>query len=59
MKQTDYFSVKLENEKIICLDQTKLPVEEVYITTDNYERIAEAIERLEHLSLIPGPWPLV
>jgi methylthioribose-1-phosphate isomerase len=47
MKQTDYFSVKLENEKIIFLDQTKLPLEEVYITTDNYERIAEAIERLE------------
>jgi methylthioribose-1-phosphate isomerase len=47
MKQTDYFSIKLENEKIIFLDQTKLPLEEVYITTDNYERIAEAIERLE------------
>ena len=47
MKQTDYFSVKLENEKLIFLDQTKLPLEEIYITTDNYERIAEAIERLE------------
>ena len=47
MKQTDYFSVKLENEKLIFLDQTKLPLEEVYITTDNYERIAEAIEHLE------------
>jgi methylthioribose-1-phosphate isomerase len=47
MKQTDYFSLKLENEKLIFLDQTKLPLEEVYITTDDYERIAEAIERLE------------
>ena len=47
MKQTDYFSLKLENEKLIFLDQTKLPLEEIYIATDNYERIAEAIERLE------------
>ena len=47
MKQTDYFSLKFENEKLIFLDQTKLPLEEVYIETDNYERIAEAIERLE------------
>jgi len=47
MKPTDYFSVKYENENLIFLDQTKLPLEEVYITTDNYERIAEAIERLE------------
>jgi methylthioribose-1-phosphate isomerase len=54
MKQTDYFSVKFvqkdsfgENENLIFLDQTKLPLEENYVSTDNYERIAEAIERLE------------
>ncbi|MCW8961709.1 MAG: S-methyl-5-thioribose-1-phosphate isomerase, partial [Ignavibacteriaceae bacterium] len=29
------------------LDQTKLPLEEVYLETDDYERIAVAIERLE------------
>jgi methylthioribose-1-phosphate isomerase len=47
MNQTEYFSVKLQNDKLIFLDQTKLPLQEVYVETDNYERIAEAIERLE------------
>jgi len=47
MKPTDYFSLKFENENLTFLDQTKLPLEENYVSTDNYERIAEAIERLE------------
>jgi methylthioribose-1-phosphate isomerase len=47
MKPTDYFSVKFDNDNLIFLDQTKLPLEETYVTTDNYERIAEAIERLK------------
>jgi methylthioribose-1-phosphate isomerase len=47
MKSTDYFSVKFENQKLIFLDQTKLPLEEIYVETDDYERIAVAIERLE------------
>ena len=47
MNQTDYFSIKFHNDKLIFLDQTKLPLKEDYIETDNYERIAEAIERLE------------
>lgn len=47
MNQTEYFSVKFGNDKLIFLDQTKLPLEEVYVETDNLERIAEAIERLE------------
>jgi len=42
-----FFSLKYENEKFIFIDQTRLPLEEIYIETDNYERIAEAIERLE------------
>ena len=42
-----FFSLKFENDKLIFLDQTRLPDEEIYISTDNYERIAEAIERLE------------
>ncbi|MHB8578735.1 MAG: S-methyl-5-thioribose-1-phosphate isomerase [Ignavibacteriaceae bacterium] len=42
-----YFSIKFENDKFIFLDQTKLPLNEVYVETDDYERIAEAIERLE------------
>ena len=47
MNPTNYFSVKFENGKLIFLDQTQLPLEVVYLETDNYERIAEAIERLE------------
>lgn len=43
----DFGSLKFENDKLIFIDQTKLPDEEIYISTDNYERIAEAIERLE------------
>ncbi len=42
-----YFSIKFLNGKLIFLDQTKLPLEEVYVETDDYERIAIAIERLE------------
>lgn len=54
MKPTEYFSIKLvqknsygENDKLIFLDQTKLPLEENYIETDDYNRIAKAIEKLE------------
>jgi methylthioribose-1-phosphate isomerase len=47
MNPTNYFSVKFENGKLIFLDQTKLPLVEVYVETDNPERIAEAIEGLE------------
>src|ERR1035437_1655529 len=47
MKKSDYFSAKFENDEFIFLDQTKLPIEEVYVQTDEYERIALAIERLE------------
>jgi methylthioribose-1-phosphate isomerase len=47
MKTTEYFSIKYDNENLIFLDQTKLPLEETYVSTDNYERIAGAIERLE------------
>ncbi|MHB1685835.1 MAG: S-methyl-5-thioribose-1-phosphate isomerase [Ignavibacteriaceae bacterium] len=47
IKTDKYFSIKFEEDKFIFLDQTKLPLNEVYIETDDYERIAEAIERLE------------
>lgn len=47
MKTNNYFSVKFEDDNLIFLDQTKLSLEENYITTDDYERIAVAIERLE------------
>ncbi|MBK9099673.1 MAG: S-methyl-5-thioribose-1-phosphate isomerase [bacterium] len=54
MKPTEYFSVRFvhkdsygEQDKLTFLDQTKLPLEENYIETDDYIRIAEAIEKLE------------
>lgn len=47
MKNSSYFALKFENDFIHFIDQTKLPFEEVYISTDSYERIAEAIEKLE------------
>ena len=43
----EYFSIKFQDDKIIFLDQTKLPFEEIYVETDNINRIAEAIEKLE------------
>jgi len=47
MRQNNYFSAKFQDDKLIFLDQTKLPMEENYVETDDYERIAVAIERLE------------
>ncbi len=54
MNQNNYFSIKFirenssgKNDKLVFLDQTKLPLEENYIETESYERIAEAIEKLE------------
>lgn len=40
-------SIEFEYGKLKLIDQTKLPLVENYIITDNYERIAEAIEKLE------------
>ncbi len=36
-----------KDNTLVYLDQTKLPLEEEYIETDDYNRIAEAIEKLE------------
>lgn len=47
MKNNYYFSLKFENHSLHFIDQTKLPFEETYISTDSYERISEAIEKLE------------
>ena len=47
MSPKEYFSIKFSDDKLIFMDQTKIPFEEDYVETDNYERIAEAIERLE------------
>ncbi len=47
MKYKNYFSLEFKDDKLIFLDQTKIPLEEVYVETDDLERIAGAIERLE------------
>jgi len=47
MKTNNYFSIQFSDDKLIILDQTKLPFEQSYIHTDDYERIAQAIEKLE------------
>lgn len=47
MKTNSYYPLKFENDNLIFIDQTKLPLQENYISTDDYNRIAEAIERLE------------
>ncbi len=47
MKKNNYFSIDFKDDKLIFLDQTKLPLSENYIETDDYNRIAEAIEKLE------------
>lgn len=47
MKNKSYYSLKFENDFLHFIDQTKLPFEEIYISTDSYERISEAIEKLE------------
>jgi methylthioribose-1-phosphate isomerase len=44
---SDYFNLKYENDELVFINQTMLPFKEEYIHTDNYNRIAEAIERLE------------
>jgi methylthioribose-1-phosphate isomerase len=47
MNKNSYYSIKYSDDHLSFLDQTKLPLQEVYITTDDYERIAIAIEKLE------------
>ncbi len=47
MMQNNYYSIKFSDDYLTFLDQTKLPLQEVYVTTDDYERIAIAIEKLE------------
>lgn len=47
MSKNNYYSIKFIDGQISFLDQTKLPLEETYVMTDDYERIALAIEKLE------------
>ncbi|MGE5353968.1 MAG: S-methyl-5-thioribose-1-phosphate isomerase [Acidobacteriota bacterium] len=45
--KTDFRAIEFSDDSLIFLDQTKLPLTEEYVKTDDYERIAQAIERLE------------
>ena len=47
LMMSNFKSISIIENKLVLIDQTKLPLEEVYIITDDYERIAVAIERLE------------
>ncbi len=47
MMMNNFKSISFENGKLILINQTKLPLSEEYIETDDYERIAQSIERLE------------
>jgi methylthioribose-1-phosphate isomerase len=47
MNPNNYYSIKFIDDQLSFIDQTKLPLQEVYVTTDDHERIAVAIERLE------------
>lgn len=44
---SDFKSIDFKKDKLILINQTVLPLEESYIETDDYERIALSIERLE------------
>lgn len=47
MKDKGFKSIEFTEGKLFLIDQTKLPLEEEYIVTDNVKRIAESIKRLE------------
>lgn len=47
MSKSEFFSIRFENNFLIFLDQTKLPFEKVYHSSDDFNRISEAIKRLE------------
>lgn len=44
---TKFNSIDFVDDKLVLIDQTKLPLVEEYIKTDDFERIAIAIEKLE------------
>ncbi|MCX6148898.1 MAG: S-methyl-5-thioribose-1-phosphate isomerase [Ignavibacteriales bacterium] len=47
MTRNSFTVLDFVNDKLVFIDQTKLPLVEEYIETDSYERIADAIEKLE------------
>jgi methylthioribose-1-phosphate isomerase len=47
MKSKSFNAIEFRDGKLYLINQTALPFSEEYIETESYERIAEAIERLE------------
>ncbi|MBI9072693.1 MAG: S-methyl-5-thioribose-1-phosphate isomerase [Melioribacteraceae bacterium] len=47
MKMSSFLSIDFQDDQLVLIDQTKLPLVEEYIKTDELERISVAIERLE------------
>ena len=39
-------TVAWENNRVVLLDQTKLPFEEVYLACEDYHAVAESIEKM-------------
>ena len=39
MNKNSYYSIRFIDDHLSFLDQTKLPLQEVYVDTDDYERI--------------------
>jgi methylthioribose-1-phosphate isomerase len=47
MNKINYYSIKFLDDQLSFIDQTKLPLKEIYVSSGDYERIAQGIERLE------------
>lgn len=47
MAKINIRAVEFREDSLVFMDQTKLPLTEEFVKTDDYERIAQAIERLE------------
>ena len=46
MKRIDDLPIKWSGDRVILLDQTRLPQEEVYLELDDYRSVASAIKEL-------------
>ena len=51
MKSPLLFPVKLENDKIIVLDETQLPFKEVYLKVEELDAALDILERMKTRSL--------
>jgi methylthioribose-1-phosphate isomerase len=47
MMQNSFIAIDFVDDKLVYINQVRLPLVEEYIETDSYERISESIEKLE------------